>query len=125
VRSVLEHLGSDLNGGRGHGDDGIFCVEELTREEADVAASPHDAASSEQATGPGRPQKLDMQVSRRGDVTGTESSWAHAGRRAATPRTRSLTKPACAHKATRRSHVLPDYAPASRMERSAPIADAM
>ncbi len=45
--SVLKHLGSNLNGRRGNGDDGTFFVEELAREEADVAALAHNAASSQ------------------------------------------------------------------------------
>jgi hypothetical protein len=72
--SVLEHLGSNLDGRCGHGDDRAFCVHELSGEEAYFAAASHDASSPEQASWAGRPQKLDMQVSRRGEVTRTEAS---------------------------------------------------
>jgi hypothetical protein len=71
---LLEPLGSDLNCGRGHGDDGAFLIQELSGEEAVVASASHNASSPEQATWPGRPQELDMQVCRRGEVTGTKAS---------------------------------------------------
>jgi hypothetical protein len=73
VLLVPEHLWSNLDGRRGYGDDRAFFVHEFSGEEADVAAAPYDASPAEQASWPGRPQKLDMQVSRRGEVTGTKA----------------------------------------------------
>jgi hypothetical protein len=68
--SVLEHLGSNLNGRSGDRDDGALFVQELSGEEADIAAASHYASPPEQATWPGRPEELDMQVCGRGKVTG-------------------------------------------------------
>jgi hypothetical protein len=105
---VLEHLGPNLYGRRGHGGDGIFFVEELAGEEAGVAASPHNAAWSEWAAGPGRPQKLDMPVSRRREVTGTNASnqrgpqrvVQHRGEEAALDDPRWIQEPSVAVNAT-------------------------
>jgi len=72
-RSILEHLASNLNGRCCHGDDGAVFVQEFPGEKAYVAATPNNSPSSEQATWPGRPQKLDMQVCRRSEVAGTEA----------------------------------------------------
>jgi hypothetical protein len=74
VLSLLEHPGSNLDGCRCHSDDGAFLVQELAGEEADVTAAPHHASSSEQAAGPRRSQKLDMQVCRWREVTGLKAS---------------------------------------------------
>jgi SAM-dependent methyltransferase len=71
--TAVEHLSSNLNGRRGHGDDGAVFVQEFAGQEADVAAAPHDATTPEQATRPGRPQKLDVQVGRGSEVAGTEA----------------------------------------------------
>jgi len=72
--SVAEHLGPNLNGRRCHGDDRTARVQELSREEANVAPASDNAPSSEQATGPRRPQELDMQIGRRREVAGTKAS---------------------------------------------------
>jgi hypothetical protein len=50
VLTVLQHLGSDLNGRRCHSDDGAFFVHELSCEEAHVAAASHNVSLAEQAT---------------------------------------------------------------------------
>ncbi len=70
----MEHLRSNLSGRRCHGDDGAFVVQEFASQESDVAAASHNAPAPEQATWPGRPQKLDVQVCRRREVTRTQPS---------------------------------------------------
>jgi hypothetical protein len=70
-----EHLGPDLNGRRGHGDDGTFFVQEFSGQEGDVSAASHDPPATEQATWLGRAKELDMQVRRRGEVAGAKAGY--------------------------------------------------